>query len=238
MALTPIDVQQKTFRQALRGYAESEVDEFLDEVVMALREYESRLRDAEERIAVLEGEIHASRDSEDAFRKAFVTAQKSADSIVAEARVEAEKILEDARNREGVVAQERIEERDALEAELSRLRSAVGDLRGRLATLAGSMDEDLASYEQEMDSHMATGDEVEPGWPPVPEPVAPVDTVEEMAESSADDALDDLDFGASLAEAELTASEPELATAEAESGEDSGYWSEPSPPRPWERHRD
>ena len=47
MELTPIDVEQKAFTQALRGYQMDEVDDFLDEIVTALRGYDQRLRDTQ-----------------------------------------------------------------------------------------------------------------------------------------------------------------------------------------------
>jgi cell division initiation protein len=82
MPLTPIDVQQKTFGTALRGYDLDEVDDFLDEVVTSLKDYEQRLRDAQERIATLEIEVTDRGDAEGAIARALVAAQRSADSIM------------------------------------------------------------------------------------------------------------------------------------------------------------
>ncbi len=93
MALTPIDVQQKTFKISLRGYAEDEVDEFLDEVVISLRDLEQQLRDAEERVSIVEDQLEANRETEDAMRRTFVVAQRTADTIVSEAQEEADRIL-------------------------------------------------------------------------------------------------------------------------------------------------
>ncbi len=85
MALTPIDVQQKTFGTALRGYDLDEVDDFLDEVVTTLKSYEERLVESQERIAALQAELEGKGDSESAISRALVTAQRSADALVAEA---------------------------------------------------------------------------------------------------------------------------------------------------------
>ncbi len=38
MAITPADIEKKTFSTALRGYDLDEVDDFLDEMVAAVRE--------------------------------------------------------------------------------------------------------------------------------------------------------------------------------------------------------
>ena len=73
MALTPIDVQQKTFGTALRGYDLDEVDDFLDEVVTSLREYEEKLESANGRIAELEARAGDQGDDASAISRAFVT---------------------------------------------------------------------------------------------------------------------------------------------------------------------
>ena len=74
MALTPIDVQQKTFGTALRGYDLDEVDDFLDEVVTSLQGYEQRLVEAQARIQALETELADKGDSESAISRALVAA--------------------------------------------------------------------------------------------------------------------------------------------------------------------
>jgi DivIVA domain-containing protein len=54
MAITPADIEKKTFSTALRGYDLDEVDDFLDEMVVAVRELEGELTQARARIAELE----------------------------------------------------------------------------------------------------------------------------------------------------------------------------------------
>ena len=54
MAITPADIEKKTFSTALRGYDLDEVDDFLDEMVVAVRELEEELAQARERVAQLE----------------------------------------------------------------------------------------------------------------------------------------------------------------------------------------
>ena len=137
MPLSPIDVQQQTFKVALRGYAEDEVDEFLDEVVIALRDYEQRLRDAQERVAVLEEQLSANRETEDAMRRTFLVAQRTADTIVEEANLESERLLSGARGEVERVAIEQGEEKAQLLSETAMLRDRVHGLRASLKDLAG-----------------------------------------------------------------------------------------------------
>lgn len=144
MPLTPIDVQQKTFGTALRGYDLDEVDDFLDEVVTALKDYEQRLRDAQERISTLEMEVTDRGDAEGAIARALVAAQRSADAIVDDARAEAERILAEARVEASEIDRARDQERSSASAEIERIRSLVADLRTRVHGLAGAVGASLA----------------------------------------------------------------------------------------------
>lgn len=94
--LTPLDIHNKEFRRGFRGYVESEVDEFLDEVV---RSFEALLRDnaalkaqAEE----LRQKVEQYRQMEETLKKALVVAQETADEVRAAARREAELIVREA----------------------------------------------------------------------------------------------------------------------------------------------
>ena len=137
MPLTPIDVQQKTFGTALRGYDLDEVDDFLDAVVTALKDYEQRVRDAQERIGTLENQATDRGDAEGAIARALVAAQRSADAIVEEAKADAARIVAEARAEATQFTQARDEERADAESEVERIRGLVADLRTRLLGLAG-----------------------------------------------------------------------------------------------------
>ncbi len=193
MALTPIDVQQKTFGTALRGYDLDEVDDFLDEVVTTLASYEQRLREAQERIAALESEVAEKGDAERAISRALLAAQRSADEIVTEARQEAERILAEAQTQADELAARRDRERDAAAAEIARLREVIDGLRSRVRELAESMVEDLDAMEAAAEEALAEVGVDEPtaseGAETVPETVPEVtgaideDGTEETADS-------------------------------------------------------
>lgn len=110
MNLTPLDIQQQRFRKRFRGLDPQEVDLFLDQMADA---FESLLRQNEklkEDVLRLNQEISGYKNREDTFKRALLNsqrvleqmktnAQKSADLIVAEAEIKAEKILNRAHNR-------------------------------------------------------------------------------------------------------------------------------------------
>lgn len=84
MPLTPDDIQEKFFRTALRGYHLEEVDEFLDEVALSLKEYEELLADRDRIVAEIKSQPAAGDSGEAA-------------GVLSEARAEARRIIDEAR---------------------------------------------------------------------------------------------------------------------------------------------
>jgi DivIVA domain-containing protein len=161
MALTPIDVQQKTFGTALRGYDLDEVDDFLDEVVTSLKGYEQRLVEAQARIQSLETELADKGDSESAISRALVAAQRSADMIIEDANREAARLLTDARTQAEMLEAVREEERAKLDLEVSSMKAGVAEIRDKVRALATSVEADLDEMEHSVAAAEAqlTGDE-------------------------------------------------------------------------------
>ncbi len=170
MAITPADIEKKTFSTALRGYDLDEVDDFLDEMVVAVRELEGELTQARARVAELERDPNAPAPApvvstgpdESAVGRALVAAQVAADRLLEEAQAEAERklsetnseadrILEGARTEADTFAKDRDEKKAAIEAEMAQLTSLVSGVRTRLAMLATSVADKL----DEMDAVVA-----------------------------------------------------------------------------------
>lgn len=93
MALTPLDIKDKTFKVKFRGYSEDEVNDFLDIVVddyEALtrenREQELRIRDLEEKLAYF-------NDMKESLMQSVLLAQETADKVKASAQAEAENVV-------------------------------------------------------------------------------------------------------------------------------------------------
>ena len=110
MPITPIEIQQQQFRVRFRGFDIQEVDDFLnslaDEFEILIKEYERF--DAEVKRLTKENEDFRKR--EETFKKALVNSQKvmeqmkenarkSADLIISNAELKAEKILNRTHNR-------------------------------------------------------------------------------------------------------------------------------------------
>ncbi len=94
--LTPMDIHGREFKKGLRGYKESEVDEFLDRVVA---DYEKLWRDNEklkEQVRFNEKEINHYRNLERNLQDTLVVAQKTADEVVSAAKKNAREMRENA----------------------------------------------------------------------------------------------------------------------------------------------
>jgi DivIVA domain-containing protein len=90
--MTPVDIQQKVFRLAFRGYNERDVDEFLDRItedLAALHEENKRLREQVAEGGGAAGDVSA--------------ADRQAEAIVRQAREHAARLVEDAEQRAAAI---------------------------------------------------------------------------------------------------------------------------------------
>jgi cell division initiation protein len=147
MDLTPNDVEQKAFTQALRGYQMDEVDDFLDEIVTTLRSYDQRLRDAQDKIRALETDAVSRGGDETTISRAILVAQRSADALLADARLEADRIKLSAKAETESLSAERDTERNRLQTEIDGMRERVSGLRETLATLASAIGGEVSEME-------------------------------------------------------------------------------------------
>ena len=175
MDLTPNDVEQKAFTQALRGYQMDEVDDFLDEIVTTLRSYDQRLRDAQDKIRALETDAVSRGGDETTISRAILVAQRSADALLAEARVEADRIKHSAKAETESLTAERDLERNRLQAEVDGMRERVSGLRAALTTLASAIRSQVGDMEAEIadaEGHLSPMVSAEPA--PLENPAADV----------------------------------------------------------------
>jgi cell division initiation protein len=100
--LTPVDVQQKQFRLAFRGYHEREVDEFLDQMTEELARLHAENRRLQEEVQFnrTAGPGSPGRDAAQALNRA----REEAARLVAEAQDRAGQLLEEARRSAASVA--------------------------------------------------------------------------------------------------------------------------------------
>lgn len=110
MKITPLDIQQQRFKTRFRGFDVREVDTFLEQMADVLESLQSEDQRLRKEIKRLQLEGQGYREREESFKRAMLNSQKvleqmkqnarkSAELVVAEAEVTAEKILNRAQNR-------------------------------------------------------------------------------------------------------------------------------------------
>ena len=110
MKITPLDIQQQQFKTRFRGFDIREVDAFLEQMAETFETLQKTNQNLSDEVRRLELEIQGYRKREETFKRALLNSQKvldqmkdnarkSAELIIAEAEVKAEKILNKAHNR-------------------------------------------------------------------------------------------------------------------------------------------
>jgi cell division initiation protein len=105
MSVTPIDMRQREFGAAMRGFDRSEVTAFL---VEAAGEYELALRENDrlrQEIIRLEASLHQFRELEGSLKSTLMSAQKIADDMRENAVKESQRILREAEGQAEVIVQ-------------------------------------------------------------------------------------------------------------------------------------
>ena len=237
MKLTPLDIRHKEFRRALRGYADEEVDVFLDEIADEFERLFQENIDAQERIQRLEEHVAQYEGLKETLQKTLITAQQQADEMKTNSHKEGELILRDAELRARDILSESYSEKQRVQQSLISLRQVEEDFRFKFKSLLEAhlnlLNEDESSEERRRFRGLVNGVEHESGpavaeapWPSVAaEPSAAVEPPEGIATEIPDDAgsvpaaalADDASVGeivvGSIAGGTLAAEEGELVGA-------------------------
>lgn len=156
MALTPSDVEEKTFGTALRGYDLDEVDDFLDEVVATIRELHDQVAEARAAEPAEQPESPPAPADESAIGRALIAAQNAADGLLAQAKEEADRIVDDAKGDAETWTAERDAKKAAAEQEMAELKDHVSNIRTQLAVLATAVADRLDEMDQTIDAESAS----------------------------------------------------------------------------------
>jgi cell division initiation protein len=110
MTITPLDIQQQQFKTRFRGFDVREVDTFLEQMADVFESLQSENKKLREEINRLKLESRGYKEREETFKRAVLNSQKvleqmkqnarkSAELVIADAEIKAEKILSRAQNR-------------------------------------------------------------------------------------------------------------------------------------------
>ncbi|MGI6576200.1 MAG: DivIVA domain-containing protein [bacterium] len=150
MPLTPLDIEKKEFKRALRGYSEDEVDDFLD---LVIKDFEVLYREnieLKEQIQYLREQLEQYERLEETLKSTLVLAQQTAEEVKINAQREGELMLREAREKAAQIAAEA--ERSVQDI-IDRRRQATQELRvfySKVKALVDTQVKILADLDQEL----------------------------------------------------------------------------------------
>lgn len=147
MKLTPLDIRQKEFHRGMRGYADADVDEFLDLVADEFERVFKENIDLSDRLSSLQEQLEHYRGIEDALKKTLLGAQQTAEEQRASAQREAQLILRDAEVKARDTLSEAYGAKQTVEREIVLLRNAEADFRFKFRALLEGYLKQLAAAE-------------------------------------------------------------------------------------------
>lgn len=95
--ITPMDIHNKTFSRKLRGFAEDEVNSFLEEVVSDYERIYREHREMEEQMDTLKTKLANYEKMEATMSATLVMAQETAENVKQNAQKEADLIIREAK---------------------------------------------------------------------------------------------------------------------------------------------
>jgi len=122
MRLTPLDIQQKQFAPRMRGLDPAEVRQFLDVCADELEELIRETIELKEEVRARDSQLSEVRDRERALQEALVSAQRLAHEMKEQARKEAEIVLAEAELQAERIVQDAHARRTTLIDELGELK--------------------------------------------------------------------------------------------------------------------
>lgn len=97
--ITPMDIHNKTFSKKLRGYADDEVNSFLEEVASDYERIYREYREMEEQMDSLKSRLAHYEKMEATMSSTLVMAQETAENVKTTAKKEADVIVREAQNK-------------------------------------------------------------------------------------------------------------------------------------------
>ncbi|MEC1179431.1 DivIVA domain-containing protein [Metasolibacillus meyeri] len=135
MPLSPLDIHNKEFTRGFRGYAEDEVNEFLNQII---KDYEIILRDKkelEEKVKMMSEQIGHFNTLEDTLQKSIIVAQDAAEELRRNSQKEAKLIVKEAEKNADRIVNEALTKARKITIEIDELKKQSKVFRNRFKML-------------------------------------------------------------------------------------------------------
>jgi cell division initiation protein len=123
MTITPVELRHQDLKRGLFGYLRGPVDELLEEIEQSFEETWRERAEFADRIEQLQIELERHREMEAMLRTTLVSAERSAHEQKAQAKKEADLVLEEAHAEARSVTRAAMAERERLLGEARKIRA-------------------------------------------------------------------------------------------------------------------
>lgn len=149
--LTPLDIQNKEFAKSFRGYKETEVDMFLDEIIT---DYESLYKEnieLKDKIASMTEQIKQYNNLEDTLKNTLVIAQGTAEEVTNTAKQKSELIILEAEGKAKRIIEDAHDEVIKIQGEYENLRKEIYIFKTKFKSLIEGQLISLENYYEEIE---------------------------------------------------------------------------------------
>jgi cell division initiation protein len=133
--ITAADIRRKEFKRGVRGYADDEVDTFLDAVAKECENQSRENAELQQRVEALEEQVAGHSHIRHALEKTLVAAQLQSEEIRSNAEREGESILREAETKAKAIVSELYAQTQKVQRSLMQLKLLEEDFRFKFRTL-------------------------------------------------------------------------------------------------------
>jgi len=144
--LTPLDIQNKEFKRGVRGYKETDVDTFLDEIMIDYEKIYKENIELKDKISMLNDQIKHYNKIEETLQNTLVVAQSTAEEVKISAKKNADLIIKEAEDNSKRIIEEAKNEALKIREEYETLKKDMLVFKTRFKTLLQSQLESLDDY--------------------------------------------------------------------------------------------
>jgi len=135
MPLSPLDIHNKEFSKGFRGYAEDEVNEFLDQIIKDLEILLREKKELEDQVKTMTEQMNRYSMLEETLQKSIVVAQEAAEEVRRNSQKEAKLIVKEAEKNADRIVNEALAKARRATIEVDELKKQSKVFRNRFKML-------------------------------------------------------------------------------------------------------
>ena len=136
--ITPLDIQNKVFKQEFRGYSKSEIDEFLNLIIESYEKLYRESIESRDKIPAMQNVIDNYKALETTLKDTLVVAQSTGEQVQSQAKEKAAVIIGEAEMTAKKIINDAHEEVRKISFKYDELKRSIDVYRARMTALLNS----------------------------------------------------------------------------------------------------